>query len=300
MSYRLAFTDDPAEFLEAAGEHLAADPVLNTVIATVATRTAEQIAAGRPKPDHPEWWLSIHDVAAGDAVVGVAMRTAPFTPYPMYVLPMPDDAALALADALAAREEEVTASNGALPASRLVAEELAALSDGTATTTEHMRLFELGELVVPAQPPGRLRLATPDDAEICLEWFEAFEDAAAEQAGRPHRLNGGEHVTADFIADRIAAERIHLWETPAGDVVHLTAFNPPAFGVARVGPVYTPDAHRGNGYASAAVAEVSRQILESGARACLFTDQANPTSNRIYQAIGYEAVVDMANHSVSR
>ena len=51
---------------------------------------------------------------------------------------------------------------------------------------------------------------------------------------------------------------------------------------------------RGHGYASAAVAEVSRRLLAAGHRVCLFTDQANPTSNRIYQALGYEPVVDMA------
>ena len=82
-------------------------------------------------------------------------------------------------------------------------------------------------------------------------------------------------------------------------MVHLTAANVPAFGVVRVGPVYTPVEHRGSGFASAAVAAVSGQILADGRRPCLFTDQANPTSNRIYQAIGYEPVVDMANHEIS-
>ena len=40
---------------------------------------------------------------------------------------------------------------------------------------------------------------------------------------------------------------------------------------------------------------MSRIVLEQGARACLFTDQANPTSNKIYAALGYRPVVDMAN-----
>ena len=44
-----------------------------------------------------------------------------------------------------------------------------------------------------------------------------------------------------------------------------------------------------------AVYEVSKLLLDSGARACLFTDQANPTSNKIYEALGYERLVDMAN-----
>ena len=62
-----------------------------------------------------------------------------------------------------------------------------------------------------------------------------------------------------------------------------------------MGPVYTPAAHRGHGYASVLTAHVSRLLRDSGTRVCLFTDQANPTSNKIYAAIGYEPVVDMAN-----
>lgn len=77
--------------------------------------------------------------------------------------------------------------------------------------------------------------------------------------------------------------------------MHLTGANAPAFGVARVGSVYTPRERRGRGYASTGVAEVSRIVLAQGARACLFTDQANPTSHTIYAALGYRPVVDMVN-----
>ena len=77
--------------------------------------------------------------------------------------------------------------------------------------------------------------------------------------------------------------------------MHLTGANPPAFGVARIGPVYTPPEQRRKGYAGAAVAQVSQLFLDAGARVCLYTDQANPTSNGIYQALGYGAVVDQVN-----
>ena len=61
----------------------------------------------------------------------------------------------------------------------------------------------------------------------------------------------------------------------------------------RIGPVYTPSAFRGRGYASALVAEVSQEQLDAGRRFCfLYTDLANPTSNKIYQAIGYRPVTD--------
>jgi hypothetical protein len=62
-------------------------------------------------------------------------------------------------------------------------------------------------------------------------------------------------------------------------------------GVACVCPVYRPPAQRGRGWASNAVAEVSRRIQVEGARVCLFTDQANPTSNKIYVALGYRPMV---------
>jgi predicted GNAT family acetyltransferase len=82
--------------------------------------------------------------------------------------------------------------------------------------------------------------------------------------------------------------------------VHLTGVSPPSFGVARVGPVYTPPAQRGRGWASNAVAEISRRIQAEGARVCLFTGQANPTSNKIYAALDYQPVADMANLVIAR
>ena len=39
------------------------------------------------------------------------------------------------------------------------------------------------------------------------------------------------------------------------------------------------------------------QLLDEGfARCCLYTDLANPTSNKIYQAIGYRPVGDAAEY----
>ncbi len=222
------------------------------------------------------------------------MRTAPFAPYPLYLLSMPDDAALELARALHERGEEVGGVNGALPAARTVADETARLTGGVVVEDEHLRLFELGDLVVPPAPPGGLRPAGRDDADLCLAWFRAFGADAAEQAGRD-----GEHAMEEFSLEMMTARiddgLVWLWEDEAGTPVHLTAANLPANGVTRIGPVYTPRDQRGRGFASRAVAEVSQQYVERGVRCCLFADQANPTSNKIYEAIGYRKVVDMVN-----
>jgi len=45
---------------------------------------------------------------------------------------------------------------------------------------------------------------------------------------------------------------------------------------------------------------ISRRIQAEGARVCLFTDQANPTSTKIYAALGYQPVADMANLVIIR
>lgn len=289
----LTFHDDPAEFLEVAGEHLAVDPVLSTVIASYTQRMV-----GRDLPtDFPCWWVTVHR-GEGGQVVGTAMRTAPFEPHPLYVLPMPEGAGAALARALHERSERVDGVNGALPCAREVAEETARLTGRTASVIEHLRLFDLPALVPPQPAEGRLRPATTGDLPLCAAWYRAFHQDAAEQAGREELAESGEHFTDDFVLERIEAGVVHLWEVD-GEVVHLTAANPPAYGVSRIGPVYTPGEHRGRGYASGAVAEVSAGILANGDRACLFTDQANPTSNKIYEALGYRRLVDMVAMRVS-
>jgi GNAT superfamily N-acetyltransferase len=291
---RLDFFDDPADFLAAAEPTLAADPVLGTVIAGVTTRMVRDRAAGIEfaAPFRP-WWLVVRDELG--AVAGLAMRTAPFAPYPLFLLPMPDDAAAALAAALHARGEALGGLNGARPAVDLAARSWTRLTGEPVEIVEHTRLFELGELVPPPSPPGRLRRAVPDDLELARDWFARFWVEADEQAGRAPGDLLREHVDDPVqMRRRIDDGMLWFWEDASGERVQLTGASPPSYGVARIGPVYTPGEHRGRGYASAAVAAVSQGFRAGGTRVCLFTDQANPTSNSIYQRLGYRPVVDMA------
>ena len=293
---RLQFCADPAEFLAAAGGYLAADPVVSTVVTTVAHRLLAQQADGIAQPSR-NWWLVVRNASA---VAGAAMRTASFAPYPPFLLPMPDQAAVALARALHERGEEVLGLNGALPAVDVCAAELARLGGGRVQVSQHTRLHELGELVWPAPVPGGLQAATGDDMDLVMEWFGAFMGDADEQAGRPRGASAHEVPDRAEMLRRLRTGRLWFWVNQAGERVHLTGVSPPSFGVARVGPVYTPPAQRGRGWASNAVAEISRQTQAEGARVCLFTDQANPTSNKIYAALGYQPVADMANLVIIR
>ncbi|WP_432478807.1 GNAT family N-acetyltransferase [Nocardioides sp. GXQ0305] len=290
----LTFHDDPAAFLREAGAHLAVDPVVNTVLATIAERAASDDAAGVPAdPATPyRWWVVVRD---GDAVVGAAMRTAPFEPFPLFLLPMPEDGARALARALHARGEPVRGVNGARPAADACAAELAALTDGVVREGLHTRLHRLDRVVPPGPARGSLRPAAAGEVDLVVAWFNAFAAAADEQAGRPPgSLHRGTSSPED-LARRVAQEQVWLWVDEDGVPVHLSAMHPPSFGAARIAPVYTPPGHRGRGYAGNTVAALSQRILDAGAVACLYTDQANPTSNRLYTALGYRPVVDMVD-----
>ncbi|QWZ06588.1 GNAT family N-acetyltransferase [Nocardioides panacis] len=289
MTTTLELHADAAGFLAQAADHLGLDPVLNTVVATHAEREARE---GRTADEGLPHWYAVARAADG-SVAGVAMRTAPFAPYPPYLLPMPEDAAVGLARLLHERGERVGGVNGALPAARTFADELARLAGGVVTVRMHTRLFEARAVRVPPTPGGALRVATEPDADLALAWFSAFHADADAQAGRSAG-HAEEPVTADTVLGRLRAGLLFVWEVD-GVPVHLTGQNPPSYGAVRIGPVYTPRAHRGRGYAGAAVAELSRRALADRLRPCLFTDQANPVSNGVYERVGYEPVADMVS-----
>jgi GNAT superfamily N-acetyltransferase len=289
----LRFFDDPLAFLEIAADHLAAQPVVSTVVAGVADKVLADRDAGIPWPDGVPCWFAV--VLDGDEVVGAAMRTAKFGSYPAFLMPMAEEASLLLARALIERDEPLKAANGALPAVRVFCDEMASRLGGETRVGQHTRLFELGDLVEPEPVAGRLRPAVVDEQPLITSWYDAFMADADEQAGRQPGDTAHETPGPEDMRRRIEGGRIFVWDDESGEPVHVTAASQPSYGVSRIGPVYTPREHRGRGYASVAVGRVSALLRDSGERACLFTDQANPTSNRIYEALGYRRVVDMAN-----
>ncbi|HEY6524286.1 MAG TPA: GNAT family N-acetyltransferase, partial [Solirubrobacteraceae bacterium] len=133
--------------------------------------------------------------------------------------------------------------------------------------------------------PGRLVAATEADRDLALGWWDDFvTEADVIDAGPDARA-----ATVDF---RISQRDLFLWHDE-GRPVSMVSANPAVAGVVRIGPVYTPPQARRRGYASSAVAEVSRHALGTGAHTCmLYTDLANPTSNKIYADVGYGRIAE--------
>jgi hypothetical protein len=280
---RVIIPETTEAFLEQAEPLLAADEARNNLAFGVA---ATIIA----RPDlYPEvrLWL----VESAGTTVAAALRTLPFN----LILPRPlDDAGL---EALAAGiDDELPGVTGGLPEAELFAEAWSARASCRPRVSLAQGIYALDRVVPVTGVPGGMRAAGPDDRALVRAWFRAFIAEALPTRGRPTHAEAEAHFerSLDIRLGEDKQSGICLWDHE-GDVVSLAAFGGETPNGMRIGPVYTPPEQRGRGYASALTAALSAQLLASGRRFCfLYTDLANPTSNRIYRAIGYEHVCDSA------
>jgi predicted GNAT family acetyltransferase len=213
----------------------------------------------------------------------VAGAWAHTRPRPLRLGRLSPQAAGELAELLAAAPQgaDVRAVAGALPAAEAFAAVWCERTGTAVGQRESLRLYRLGELT-PPQVSGRLRRAEEADLELAVAWFTEF---AAE-------VLVGISDPAEAAIRRVRAGELHLWED-GGVPVCLAGLSPVLAGMSRIGPVYTPRERRNRGYASAATAGVSAVARAWGAaEVLLYTDLSNPTSNSIYQKIGYRAVAD--------
>ncbi|MGC9666203.1 GNAT family N-acetyltransferase [Planosporangium sp. 12N6] len=153
-------------------------------------------------------------------------------------------------------------------------------------------LYRLGTLTpLEPTPEGHGRVAGEQDHEQVIRWCGEFVAAVGEAPP----------IDAGSWADsRFADKQFTFWETPDGTPVSIAGSTSMVGGMIRVDPVYTPAHLRGRGYAGAVTVEASRAALATGATdVVLFADPANPTSNALYQRIGYVPVTEFTGYDFS-
>ncbi len=241
---------------------------------------AADVVAGRRYDS--ELWLSVDD-ARGP--VGIAMRTAP---YHLVVSPMPDPAARALGEHLADADPQLP---GVAGPPEVVTAVLGGFGAGERAVV-HMRelvrvLRELRDPVPAVE--GRARPAVPGDLDLVADWMAAF-GAEAGLGVQPS------HDALRRAFDGPALARMRLWEvqgTPVALGGHAPLASTPVGNVGRIGPIYTPPAHRNHGYASGLTHALARELLGQCHTVMLHTDADNEVSNRLYARLGFEAVGDL-------
>ncbi|MBA2332021.1 MAG: GNAT family N-acetyltransferase [Actinobacteria bacterium] len=271
---------DPVALLECAGP-LLADEARNNLILGL-------LGVLRDQPGvYPEFSLWL--VRDGDEAVGAALRTPP---HGLMLGPCSIAAVDALVESI---EEELPGAVGVVPEIDVFAAAWGLREDVPVDVRFEQGIYALERLIEPRDVPGAARRAGEADLELLCLWLLEFSREAL------HEDDPDEARIEQTIRQRLELPEpsFLLWED-GGAAVSLagTGGNTPSG--SRVGPVYTPPEHRGRGYGSAVTAAVTRERLRAGRRFCfLYTDLANPTSNKIYVDLGYERVGDSRQYSFS-
>ena len=197
------------------------------------------------------------------------------------------DALELLASTLAAEDHRLPGVQGARTLAEHFARRWAALHEQQIAPAMDLRIYQLTAVRPPTPVPGQMRQASEADRPLLEAWFAAFHEEATPGATASDKAA----VVTRWLTS--PTRFLAVWEDD--EPVALAGATGPTPNGIRIGAVYTPPERRRRGYASALVAALSQHQLDAGKRFCfLFTDLGNPTSNHIYQTIGYEPVVEIA------
>ena len=146
------------------------------------------------------------------------------------------------------------------------------------------RVYALHSVTFPDGVPGSMRAAEESDLKLLEAWTAAFYEESLPGQEPPD--------LKQYTLDYFRKGAFYLWIDGEQPVSTASGIRPQGKNIS-VSLVYTPPEFRRRGYASAVVAALSQKKLDEGYSYCtLFTDLSNPTSNDIYQKIGYRPVCD--------
>ena len=165
----------------------------------------------------------------------------------------------------------------------------ARLKPTTLCVYRRLALYRCDRVTIP-DAATHLRLATSADLDLATIFAAGFitevNEAGEEPAAVANRLTTDQRLWLLCDGDTPGSAGLPVSTAAAlGDLA-------PGSAATRIGFVYTPPTHRRSGHAARATAILTHHLLQSRPVVTLYADLANPTSNRIYQSIGFTNVTD--------
>ncbi|ADY22705.1 GNAT family N-acetyltransferase [Bacillus paranthracis] len=165
-----------------------------------------------------------------------------------------------------------------------LAEEIAVLENKKTNVVMEQGVYELKEVKKKPGKDGFFREVSSDELTLIEQWIYQF----CEDVNLPTTKEEAKQTAHTLITNH----RLFGLEVD-GKLVSVAAQTRPTKNNITVNFVYTPKEERKKGYASNCVAALSQRMLDEGYKTTtLYTDLANPTSNKIYQEIGYEQIAE--------
>lgn len=239
------------------------------------------IISGAVTTDHP-WFFEIKEDLE---VVGYGIRTHASKGLVLSNLPM--EASQFLATAVFEKDLRPREVTGPRMAASAFARTWQSEANVSFSVLMEQGVYRADKIDVAfcAKENGSLMVATAADLEVagqfCLAFLKDCFPFREDHATEAERL----------CKTHVDRGTLHFWKNSQGEVVSMAASIRGSKNAGCLSLVYTPPQWRGKGYASAVTAALSAKIMKDGKKFCtLFTDLANPTSNSIYQKIGYQKI----------
>lgn len=224
---------------------------------------------------------SLITVHAENKLIGCAIQTSP---YNLVLTKMPHDSLQYLSDTVKKINLTLPGVVGPKDISEAFAKIWGKENLCQFKMAMDQKIYKLTKVIMPLQNEGVIRTPSINDYQTLLNYFTDFTYEAL-----PEEPHTSERIKIN-LDRRLADNQILVLEVNKEIVGLVSSARPTKHGQC-IAPVYTPKKFRGKGYASTLVATMSQNILDSGKQfCCLYTDLNNPTSNSIYQKVGYEEI----------
>ena len=259
------------EFLERAGEWLEQAEAENNLIPGISRYFVTNEGRAQVNP----YLLTVEE---SGTLLGAVLMTPPRH---LIIARMSDPALVALADYFLKESITVPGVVGPKSMTQLFADYWKIKTGKSSRLKMSQGIYACERVVFPVYNRGRLRPAIESDETLLVEWSGEFcRDAGIEDEIEYQKTR---------IPNEIARQSLYVWDK--GQAVSMALVQRETARGVCISMVYTPPHLRKQGYATSCVAALTQRMLDSGKRfCCLYTDLTNPTSNAIYQNIGYEPV----------
>ena len=282
MSIQCIYNQSAAGFLSLNEEHLLKNESLNNIILGRTQSLIQQRYMGK----EPLFFHLVHN----EKVIGQAIRTHPHKP--LIISDMEAKALSILAHTLKAMEIKLISVGGPHIASQSFAKYWGQYRGKRNQLTLRQAVYEVSKVIMPDHNQGLMLLATEEHETIVFEFLLGFIHDCFPHDPHPQKR------AREMCIRHLHNQSLFLWKNVDQHIVSMAAVVRESKNASTISLVYSPPSFRGLGYARRLVATLSQAQLDEDKSYCnLLADLDNPTSNSMYQKIGYQNIGEFHHYA---
>ncbi len=278
--YQLVKHEDPSNFLSQVSSLLLKNESRNNLVLGLAGAAARN---SDPRITEAHFW----ELTKNEMPEGCGIKTSPDRG--LLVSVMPEESAREFAKRLVDADFRFPEMVGPRDVVEAMVEEFEKLRGDRFRVAMEQGIYEAKHIIAPSGVEGALSSCHHDEFATAYEFILGFLRDCF-----PGEAKSKQSEEAKKLAElRVENKSLYFWRLANGKAVAMGAEARESPHGSTISYIYTPSSERGKGYGAAVTAAISQLMLDRGKSLCnLFTNLANPTSNSIYQKVGYRRIGD--------